>query len=173
MEFQLENIDVCACKDDGRYLVYSNGMLYDSKTDKFKRWTGNGVRSKYLAYNFRKDGQWDRKVYVHRLVADHFIPNPNNYDCVHHKDSNVTNNDVSNLEWVTHTQNCRYKLPQNPWKYIKKNEKAYIWFSGNYYTFTYVGSATTGGYKGVLPVKKYFKSLSEAQEFRDDYFTVA
>ena len=36
---------------------------------------------------------------IHRLVADAFIPNPNNYNCVRHKDGNRLNNHVDNLEW--------------------------------------------------------------------------
>ena len=47
-------------------------------------------------------------VAVHRLVAKHFLPNPNNYDCVNHKDENPRNNCVSNLEWCTHSYNRKY-----------------------------------------------------------------
>ena len=37
--------------------------------------------------------------YVHRLVAEVYLPNPNNYEYVKHKDGNRMNNHVSNLEW--------------------------------------------------------------------------
>ena len=45
---------------------------------------------------------------VHRLVAQAFIPNPENLDVVDHIDCNKQNNDVSNLRWCTSAQNTRY-----------------------------------------------------------------
>ena len=45
---------------------------------------------------------------VHRLVAMAFIPNPNRFPCINHKDENKLNNTVANLEWCDVKYNCNY-----------------------------------------------------------------
>ena len=61
----------------------------------------------YLVTDLYKDGQ--RFTHrVHRLVAQEFIPNPDNKPCINHIDGNKHNNNFSNLEWVTKKENCRH-----------------------------------------------------------------
>lgn len=52
--------------------------------------------------------RYRKKFFVHRLVAMAFIPNPNNYPIINHKDENRSNNCVENLEWCTHEYNLNY-----------------------------------------------------------------
>lgn len=61
----------------------------------------------YLQVSLWKDGK-TRNLRVHRLVAEAFIPNPNNLETVNHKDEVKTNNVASNLEWMSRADNKRY-----------------------------------------------------------------
>ena len=53
--------------------------------------------------------------YVHRLVAQYFLPNPENLPQVDHIDGNRTNNAVNNLRWVSVKQNARYGGERHEW----------------------------------------------------------
>lgn len=61
----------------------------------------------YKVASIHYNGQHKRKR-VHRLVAEAFIPNPNNKPYVNHIDGNRSNNCVENLEWVTEKENAQH-----------------------------------------------------------------
>lgn len=61
----------------------------------------------YMKVSLTKHDQ-KRTFKVHRLVAIHFLDNPNNLPCVNHKDENKLNNNVDNLEWCTKAYNNSY-----------------------------------------------------------------
>lgn len=68
-----------------------------------------GKRNGYLIVNLCKDGVV-KTFKVHRLVATHFIPNPENKPEIDHIDINPLNNRVENLRWVTHKENMNNPL---------------------------------------------------------------
>lgn len=65
----------------------------------------------YYRVALRKDKKY-KHFYVHRLVAEAFIPNPDNLPYVNHKDESRTNNCVDNLEWCTQRYNVNYANSQ-------------------------------------------------------------
>lgn len=79
------------------YLVSNFGAVYSIRRKKILR--PENVRG-YLQVTLQKSGVKSRRK-VHRLVAELFVPNPNNFSCVNHKDENKLNNAFDNLEWCT------------------------------------------------------------------------
>ena len=61
----------------------------------------------YYIVSLTKNGK-STLHFVHRLVAEAFIKNPNHLECINHKDENKKNNSVSNLEWCTTAYNNNY-----------------------------------------------------------------
>lgn len=67
------------------------------------------IRKGYCDVGLRLQGQKQPKlIKVHRLVAEAFIPNPNNYPVINHIDENKQNNRIDNLEWCTQQYNSNY-----------------------------------------------------------------
>lgn len=90
---------------EGVYGVTSCGKVWSYRSKRFLRpWkAGKG----YLEVHLSKSGE-EKKVYIHRLVADAYIPNPENKPQVNHRDEVKTNNCVNNLEWMTNKENNNY-----------------------------------------------------------------
>lgn len=78
----------------------------------------------YCYVNFSVDGVYSRH-YVHRLVANAFIDNPNNKREVNHKDGNKLNNIVSNLEWVNSLENNRHARAIGLINFTEKQQVAF------------------------------------------------
>lgn len=88
-----------------KYTIYSNGTIFSDYTGKFLC-TTNRSRGYNLA---TLTNQGEKKSFtVHRLVAKHFIPNPENKKEVNHINGIKTDNRVDNLEWVTSSENKKH-----------------------------------------------------------------
>lgn len=89
---------------NSNYIVSDTGRIRRDGSSK-----DHSVRDKrgYLTVDLY-DGGKRKTERVHRLVAEAFIPNPDNKPEVNHKDGNKHNNNASNLEWVTSKENCRH-----------------------------------------------------------------
>ena len=92
---------------EGLYEVSDTGLVRSLKFGKTRILKPGNTGWGYLAVNLCKDGI-QKSVKVHRLVANAFLPNPQNLETVNHKDEDKTNNNVSNLEWMTLADNKRY-----------------------------------------------------------------
>lgn len=92
-----------------KYSVSKSGIVINNQSGKIlnQRLANNG----YLRVNLRKGNVKYEKPHVkpvHRLVAESWIPNPHNYNCVNHIDGVKTNNNINNLEWCTFSHNSKH-----------------------------------------------------------------
>lgn len=90
---------------DGLYLISSEGKVFSVRSNKVLR--NQQIKNGYWRIELNVDGEKERH-FIHRLVAEAFLPNPDNLPCVNHKDENPSNNCVDNLEWCTHSYNTNY-----------------------------------------------------------------
>lgn len=90
------------------YIISENGIVKNVFTGTERKMVKNpkGYWKVLLCYK-----QVKKNIFIHRLVANHFISNAPIGKEVNHKDSNKDNNHFSNLEWTTHQENMtHYKM---------------------------------------------------------------
>lgn len=91
------------------YSATKSGKIFSNKTKKYIK--GQINNEGYIRLGlYGTNGE--KKFLVHRLIAETFIPNPQNKPQVNHIDSNKSNNCVENLEWITNRENREHALRQ-------------------------------------------------------------
>lgn len=100
---------------EGLYKISSLGRCLKLATGKYPEKIlpegGNDNGAGYKSYPLVKESKL-KVSYIHRLVAQAFIPNPENKSQVHHIDHDRSNNRVDNLEWVTPSENICYGVAE-------------------------------------------------------------
>lgn len=102
-----------------KYRIYSNGAIYSEYINKFISPTKDS--GGYLQNTLVDDFGNRKTIKTHRLVALAFLPNPNNFIEVNHKDFNRVNNNVENLEWCSRKYNIKYTALNH----LEYNSKVY------------------------------------------------
>lgn len=111
---------------EGIYRVNTNGEVYSIKSNKILKpfYKSHIPNNQYFAVELH-NGNKGKIVYIHRIVAETFIPNPDNLPCVNHKDGNKTNNCVNNLEWCTYSENSTHAVQMGLFQKRKLNKLTY------------------------------------------------
>jgi hypothetical protein len=133
---------------EGNYIIYSNGQIWSIRKEKFLK--ASLHHTGYTRVHI------DKKEYrIHRLVAEAFIPNPNNFPMVNHINEIKSDNRVENLEWCNNrhniTHSCGNKIP------------GVFFFKGKYRVRIYVNKKNT--HIGS------FNTIEEANQFRLNFIS--
>ncbi len=80
-------------------------------------------RNGYVRVDLNIGTNGRKQVFLHRLIAETLIPNPNNLECVDHIDGNKLNNHPSNLQWITRGDNVRKAQQMGKWGTYPKKYK--------------------------------------------------
>ena len=126
----IEDFDGYFISDDGK--VYCNlgkgNRRRNDKTTELYEINPRPTKNGYMRICCRQMSTGKRKdLYVHRLVAKYFIPNPDNKNVVNHKNCQRDDNRTENLEWCTTKENVGYAVSLGN---LKRDEETGRFISG-------------------------------------------
>ena len=115
----------CIDNEPTDYRVSKQGKIYSTKRGKLREMSPVITRHGYLNCHIRHKGKSFYK-YVHRMVAETFIDNPDNLPQVNHINGNKLDNSVDNLEWVTAKENVEHAFKTKLRNFGEKSSNAKI-----------------------------------------------
>lgn len=157
------------CGYEGRYRVNTKGQILSMWNGKIMSNCigGNGY---YKVGLRKKSGRKDRLL-VHRLIAEHFIPNPNNKPQVNHIDGNKLNNNVCNLEWCTPKENSQHAFKLGLRTEHYKNVGKKFGKTSNYHYVSLVRSKADGlFYRALVKATINGKLFAKSRQFSVNKF---
>ena len=107
-------------------LVSPEGEVFSLNGRKRKQYDNGGYKGVTIQYKLCS---------VHVLVAETYIPNPSELPEVNHIDFDKTNNNVTNLEWMTHGDNCRHNRNKPSPTPLTKEQKYQRWMDKGFWGF--------------------------------------
>jgi len=141
-------------QDYPNYLIYDDGRVFSKKNNRFLSCCPNS--NGYICYNL---GREMKSFKAHRLVAQHYIPNPENKGQVDHINRQKDDNRKENLRWVTSSENQQNTC-------LRKNNKIGI------KNICYEKSQNRYRYHKTINGKnhrKNFKTLQEAIDYKNQF----
>lgn len=92
------------------FVINNNGEIKNLKTNHIYKKSLHKLSGYIIITLPRGERGKVKRIRLHKALAETFIPNPNKYEIVHHKDEDKTNCSLDNLEWVTQKRNVEYHL---------------------------------------------------------------
>ena len=140
------------------YSINIDGKVRNNKSGCIRKHTM--TTKGYMVMSFKKENNTTKQIFIHKLLATAFIPNPDNKPFVDHINRIKTDNRIENLRWVTTSENS-YNI--NVYNRNKLHEKN-IFIDKHHRGKQYCVAKKINGKN----CKTYFETLEEAKIYRDE-----
>jgi len=108
------------------YFISNKGRVYNTHKNGLSKVNDNGAGYLTSSISALKHEGISVNRYLHRLVAEHFIPNPEGKKFVNHIDHDKSNNCVDNLEWVTAKENTAHGIANGKINAVKRGKVKHL-----------------------------------------------